>query len=152
MSAIGSPHAPGLAMLPNETQTFSPAGTTAGAIAGAVLGVIVVVACVGIIIMWRYRLSTHCCVYTLSQSLSFNYTLPHRLRQKGMLSVLDSVCIKVHSTSYSDDSEANPFNDQVVELTVIASTEGKNRILVMPAIVLCRPHTFGVVMQCHNLF
>ena len=69
-----------------------------------------------------------------------------------MLSVLDSVRIKLHSTSNNDDSEANPSNDQVAEMTVIASTEGKKRILVMPAIVLCRPHTFGIVMQCHNLF
>ena len=69
-----------------------------------------------------------------------------------MLSVLDNVRIKLHSISNNDDSEANPSNDQVAEMTVITSTEGKNRILVMPPMVLCRPHTFGVVMQCHNLF
>ena len=62
----------------------------------------------------------------LSQSWSFNSTLPppHRLRQKGTMSFLDSVHIKVHSTSY-DDIELTPSNDQGVEMTVEASTIGK---------------------------
>ena len=44
------------------------AGAVAGVVAGAVLSVIVVVvfvAAVGVVI-WRYRLSTYCCVNTLS--------------------------------------------------------------------------------------
>ena len=93
------------------------------------------------------------CKYSVSISvLQLHFTHMHRLKQKGMLSVLDSVHIKLHSTSNYDDSEVNPSNDQVAEMTVITSTEGKNRILEMPPMVLCRPHTFGVVMQYHNLF
>ena len=49
---------------------------------------------------------------------------------------LDSVHIKLHSTS-GDDSEINPSNDQGVEMTVEASTEGKQS-LVMPAIAIIR--------------
>ena len=41
-----------------------------------------------------------------------------------MMSFLDSVHIKLHSTSY-DDIELNPSNDRGVEMTVEASTEGK---------------------------
>ena len=105
---------------------------------------ILVVVCVGIIIMWRYRLSTHCCVYTLSQSLSFNYTLPHRLRQKRMLSVPDSVDIKLCSTS-CDGSEVTPSNNQGVEMIKEISTEGEQS-LMMPVIAIMYLHLW------HNLF
>ena len=107
---------------------------------------IVVVACVGIIIMCRYRLSTHCCVYTLSQSLSFNSTifLPHRLRQKRVLSVPDSVDIKLCSTS-CNGSEVTPSNNQGVEMIVEASTGGE-QILMMPVIAIMYLHLW------HHLF
>ena len=97
---------------------------------------IVVVACVGIIIIWRYRLAIHCCVYTLSQSLFFNSPifLPHRLRQKRMLSVPDSVDIKLCSTS-CDGSEVTPSTNQGVEMIVEVSTGGEQS-LMMPAIAI----------------
>ena len=62
---------PGLCYLDSKWNTIItliyPAGATVGATAGAALGVIVVVACVGIlIVICRYRLSTYCCVTTLS--------------------------------------------------------------------------------------
>ena len=107
---------------------------------------IVVVACVGIIIIWRYSLATHCCVYTLSQSLFFNSTifLPHRLRQKRMLSVPDSVDIKLCSTS-CDGHEVTPSNNQGVEMIVEASTGGEQS-LMMPAIAIVYLHLW------HHLF
>ena len=121
------------------------AGATVGATAGAVLSVILVVVCVGIIIIWRYRLSTHCCVYTLSQSLSFNSTLPHRLRQKRMLSVPDSVIdIKLCSTS-CDGSEVTPSNNQGVEMIVEVSTEGEQS-LMMPVIAIMY-FIFGIIFS-----
>ena len=52
------------------------------------------------------------------------------------MSFLDSVHIKLHSTSY-DDIELNPSNDRGVEMTVEASTEGKQN-LMMPAIANIR--------------
>ena len=42
---------------------------------------------------------------------------------------LDSVHIKLHSTSY-DDIEVNPSHDQGVEVTLEASTEGKQSSMV----------------------
>ena len=51
-----------------------------------------------------------------------------------MMSFRDSVHIKLYSTS-CDDSKANPSNDQGVEMTVEASTEGKQS-LRMPAIAI----------------
>ena len=71
-----------------------------------------------------------------------------------MMSFRDSVHIKLYSTSY-DDGEANPSNDQGVEMTVEASTKGKQRcqpLLLCTIAIMRRAHTFGVVMQCHNLF
>ena len=62
--------------------------------------------------------------------------LLHRIRQKGTMSFLDSVHIKVHSASY-DDIEINPSNDQGVEMTVEASTEGKQNLMT-PAIAIIR--------------
>ena len=107
---------------------------------------IVVVACVGIIIIWRYSLATHCCVYTLSQSLFFNSTifLPHRLRQKRVLSVPDSVDIKLCSTS-CDGHEVTPSTNQGVEMIVKASTGGEQS-LMMPAIAIVYLHLW------HNFF
>ena len=46
-----------------------------------------------------------------------------------MMSFLDSVHIKGHSTSY-DDIEITPSNDQGVEMTLEASTEGKQSSMV----------------------
>ena len=107
---------------------------------------IVVVACVGIIIIWRYSLATHCCVYTLSQSLFFNSTifLPHRLRQKRVLSVPDSVDIKLCSTS-CDGHEVTPSNNQGVEMIVETSTGGEQS-LKMPVIAIMYLHLW------HHLF
>ena len=48
-----------------------------------------------------------------------------------MMSFLDSVHIKVHSTLSCNDSEANPSNDHGVEMTVEASTEGKQSSMVL---------------------
>ena len=45
------------------------------------------------------------------------------------MSFLDSVHIKVHSTLY-DDIELTPSNDRAVEMTVEASTEGKQSSMV----------------------
>ena len=52
------------------------------------------------------------------------------------MSFLDSVHIKLHSTSY-DDSEINPSNDQGVEMTVEASTEGKQNYVTPAIAIIC---------------
>ena len=57
------------------------------------------------------------------------------------MSFFDSVHIKLHSTS-CNDSEANPSNDQGVEMTVEASTEGKQS-LRMPAIAIMYNHRWS---------
>ena len=74
-----------------EAHTFTliyPAGAV-GAVAGALLGAIVVVTCVGIIIIiWRYRLSTHCCVNTLSISvlrLCFTFTTQTKTKRNDVI-------------------------------------------------------------------
>ena len=46
------------------------------------------------------------------------------------MSFLDSVHIKLHSTSY-DDSEVNPSNDRAVEVTLEASTESKQNLMTL---------------------
>ena len=76
----------------------------------------------------------HTVVYILSLSFNSTIFLPHRLRQKRMLSVPDSVDIKLCSTS-CDGSEVTPFNNQGVEMIVEASTEGEQS-LMMPAIAI----------------
>ena len=110
---------------------------------------IVVVACVGIIIIWRYSPATHCCVCTLSQSLLFNSPifLPHRLRQKRVLSVPDSVDIKLCSTS-CDGHEVTPSTNQGVEMIVEASTGGEQS-LMMPAIAIVYLHLWHNFLCMH---
>ena len=78
------------------------------------------------------------CKYSLNLGPS---TPPLRLRQKGTMSFLDSVHIKVHSTSY-DDIELTPSNDGGVEMTVEASTKGKHNLMMSVTAIIRRAHTY----------
>ena len=55
-----------------------------------------------------------------------------------MMSFLDSVHIKLHSTSYYD-SELTCSNDQGVEMTVEASTESKQNLMSQPLLLYVEP-------------
>ena len=57
------------------------------------------------------------------------------------MSFLDSVHIKVHSTSY-DDIELTPSNDRGVEMTVEASTKGKHNLMTSAIAIIRRAHTY----------
>ena len=81
-------------MLTTWISTEAPTGVAdevvAGGVAGAVLSVIVVVVfvtAVGVVI-WRYRLPTHCCVNTLSISvleLYFTFTTQTKTERNDVI-------------------------------------------------------------------